>query len=75
MRMRVVKLMLVVLLACCGSGIHFQTVELREGWKMVVTSCGNQPSSLIGKEFEVSVPSTLHLNLQKYNQIPNPYFG
>jgi len=30
---------------------------------------------MVGQPFSTTVPATLHLVLEKYNQIPNPYFG
>lgn len=42
---------------------------------MQIVSCPGAFQSFSNKEFNVTVPSTLHLNLEKHNQIPNPYFG
>ena len=42
---------------------------------MVVTKCPETFKSLVGQSFATTVPATLHLVLEKYNQIPNPFFG
>lgn len=43
--------------------LNFQTKTLKDDWKMTVVSCPGSFQSLSGKDFDVTVPSTLHLNL------------
>jgi hypothetical protein len=42
---------------------------------MKVTEGPPAAKTVIDQEYDVSVPSTLHLNLQKHNAIPDPFFG
>jgi len=42
---------------------------------MKVTEGPPAAKTVIDQEYDVSVPSTLHLSLQKHNAIPDPFFG
>ena len=68
-------LLVLSLLCCLARAAHFKTQLLREGWKMELTGCPQQLSNLAGQSFDVTVPSTVHLNLEKHSQIPNPFLA
>lgn len=41
---------------------------------MRITEGPQQATQLLNRDYNVTVPSTLHLNLQKHNAIPDPFF-
>ena len=75
MRMSVLLLLLSYCSAQAASTSDSIKQELHSDWQMVLTNCPGTFKALTDQKFNVSVPSTMHLNLEKHNQIPNPFFG
>lgn len=64
MNQRFIAILIVLLLVQIHSLDH-SIKTLRDNWKMQIVSCPGGFQSFSNKEFNVTVPSTLHLNLEK----------
>ena len=48
--------------------------NLNGGWRLTIDKCP-QGNKLTGKDYNVTIPSTFHLDLLKHDQIEDPFFG
>ena len=70
--MRVIRLLLAVLLLW-KAAYCFVRQDAMGDWVVHIDSCSNKEVS--GKNFNTTFPSTLHLDLLRNSQIPDPYFA
>lgn len=42
---------------------------------MAIVSGPKEAERLLNQEFDITVPSTIHLNLEQHKEIPDPFYG
>ena len=51
---------------------EYHKTEINKDWKMTLLGGSSEAQALKGKIFDISIPTTVHLDLEKAGEIPNP---